>query len=95
MSSSPFIVLPDESIDSSKKKITDLFDKAIGKQKECELQMRNITKLIQALKKLRDGNAENIFGEKLTNTEIDKCIKNIETDLKILPASKTKTINKN
>jgi len=72
------------SIDKTTKKINNLFDIIIKIQKDCEGKMREIQKVMEGLKKLRQGTAQNILGEKLSDTEVNDLITKVETKIKSL-----------
>jgi len=72
------------AIDETSKKINDLFDTVIKIQKDCEGKMKEIQQVLQALKHLRQGTAQNILGEKLSNTEVNDLIAKIQTKIKSL-----------
>lgn len=71
-------------VDKTTKKINALFDEVIKVQKNCEGKMREIQKVLQGLKQLRQGTAQNILGEKLSDTEVNDLIAKIETKIKSL-----------
>jgi len=71
-------------IDETTKRINDLFDTIINTQKDCEGKMKGIQSLLHGLKKLRQGTAQNILGENLSDTEVNELITKIETKLKSL-----------
>jgi len=71
-------------IDKTTKKINDLFNTVINIQKDCESKMKEIQLVLTGLKKLRQGTAQNIFGEKLSKTEVTDLIAKIVTKLKSL-----------
>lgn len=69
-------------IDKTTKKINTLFDEVIKVQKNCEGKMKKIQQVLQGLKHLRQGTAQNILGEKLSETEVTDLIAKIETKIK-------------
>ncbi len=71
-------------IDKKTKKINDLFDTVINIQKDCEGKMKEIQLVLQGLKQLRQGTAQNILGEKLSETDVTDLITKIETKIKSL-----------
>lgn len=71
-------------IDKTTKKIIDLFDTVINIQKDCEGKMKEIQTILQGLKHLRQGTAQNILGDKLTETDVNALITKIETKIKSL-----------
>lgn len=72
------------SIDKTTKKVNDLFDMVINIQNDCILKMKEIQSVLTGLKKLRQGTAQNILGEKLSETEVTALITKIETKIKSL-----------
>jgi len=70
--------------DETTKQINDLFDTVINIQKNCEGRMKEIQLVLQGLKKLRQGTAQNILGEKLSATEVTEVMTKIETKIKSL-----------
>ncbi len=73
-----------KQVDKTIKKINELFDVVIKIQKDCETKMKEIQSVLQGLKKLRHGTAQNILGEKLSDTEVNQLITKIETKIKSL-----------
>ena len=73
----------EHQIDKTTKKINNLFDTVIKIQNDCQGKMKEIQVLLQGLKKLRQGTAQNILGEKLSDTEVNEVITKIEANIKI------------
>lgn len=71
-------------IDKTTKKVNTLFDAVYQIQKTCEGKMKEIQQILQVLKALRQGTAQNILGEKLSETEVNDIITKIETKIKSL-----------
>ena len=71
-------------VSKTTKKVNTLFDDVIKIQKNCEGKMKEIQLILQGLKKLRQGTAQNILGEKLSDNEVNDYITKIETKIKSL-----------
>lgn len=71
-------------IDETTKKVNTLFDEVIKVHKNYERKMKEIQSVLQGLKYLRQGTAQNILGEKLSESEVNDLIAKIETKIKSL-----------
>lgn len=71
-------------VSETTKKVNSIFDEVIKVQKNCEGKMKEIQLIIQGLKHLRQGTAQNILGEKLSEKEVNDLITKIETKIKSL-----------
>ena len=74
----------EQPITETTKKINTLFDEIIKVQNNCADKMKEIQQILQGLKHLRQGTAQNILGEKLSETEVTALIVKIETKIKSL-----------
>ncbi len=63
------------------KSINDLFDTVTKIEKECVEKTKLIQPIIQGLKHLRQGTAQNILGDKLSDTEVEDLLAKIKTRL--------------
>lgn len=71
----------EEIPEETKKSINELFDVVTKIEKECGDKIKLIQPIIQALKHLRQGSAQNILGDKLSDTEVNDLLVKIKSRL--------------